>query len=238
MFKKIFIKNHILESLEEENKGNLGTDLKLKLQNGLTYQLTPAIKFTEKLEGESRKQLSGKFFTHEELSLHNYDIYMDTAIIDETTVYSFEQGFSGVLIDNNTILLEKQIEDSIKEHAELKTIMTSMKNSFVIKDYDSAKVNLLLKEFINKLGTHIKRENEFLYKNIDKNPKLKALTKTYISSLGVINTIISEYYNKWSNNIFMVNRELFWEETKDIIRILKDRIKQEETNLFITLLKK
>ena len=31
---------------------------------------------------------------------YNYDIYMDTAIIDDETVYSFEEGFAGVLLNS------------------------------------------------------------------------------------------------------------------------------------------
>ena len=239
--KKIFIKNKLLEKLEETDKGNLDSDLKLSLENGLIYQLTPAIKFIEKLEGDSTEKLIGKFFTYNELSLNNYDVYMDTAIIDDSTVYSFEEGFSGVLIENsdeeNLKLIEKQIRESIEEHKELRKIMLSLGNSFTRDVCDCYNIDVLLEHFIKKLGVHLKKENNFLYNDFKDNIKLKSLAKIYIHSMDLINTIINEYYNKWSSNISANTKDIFFEETKDIIKILNDRIRQEENNLFPRLLK-
>ncbi len=239
---KIFIKNDLLENLERSKKGNLGKDLKLKLQNGLTYQLTPAVKFKEKLVGESEDNLNGKFFTYEELSIYNYDIYMDTAIINDETVYSFEEGFSGVLLnsgqtDEKLKIIKKQIDESIKEHNELKKIINSLKIALSNEICDCYNIDILLEHFMKLLGIHLKRENDFLYNDFKDNVKLKTLTKVYLTSMDLINSLVSDYYRKWRTvDITTSNKDMFFDETKDIIKILTDRIKQEEEVLFPALL--
>jgi len=242
---KIFIKNDLLENLERSEKGVLGKDLKLKLTNGLTYQLTPAVKFKERVIGDSVKNLDGKFFTYEELSIYNYDIYMDTAIIDDSTVYSFDEGFSGILLtedkkdeyNKNIQIIKKEITHSIEEHNVLKKTISSIEKIFSNEICDCYNVDILLEVFIENLGAHLKRENNFLYNDFKNNPKLNSLTKIYITSMDLINSLVTDYYKKWkTTEITTSNKDIFFEETKDIINILKDRIKQEEEVLFPVLL--
>ncbi len=239
---KIFIKNDLLENLERSKKGNLDKNLKLKLQNGLTYQLTPAVKFKEKLVGELKDDLNGKFFTYEELAIHQYDVYMDTAIINDETVYSFEEGFSGVLLnsgqtDKKLEIIKKQIDESIKEHKELKKVMNSLSNALSNETCDCYNVDILLEHFMKLLGLHLKRENDFLYNDFKNNTKLKTLTNIYLTSMDLINSLVIDYYRKWQSvDTTTENKDTFYDETKDIIRILTDRIKQEESVLFPALL--
>ena len=254
---KIFIKNDLLENLERSKKGILGSDLKLKLENGLTYQLVPAVKFKERLAGKSHENLEGKFFTYEELSVYKYDIYMDTAIIDDETVYSFEEGFSGTLIsseipqknthensskiNNNTAkntYIKEQINKSKEEHKKLIKTVESIQNILDATICDCHNFDILLEHFMKILGIHLKRENDFLYNDFKDNKKLQSLTKIYLTSMDLINTLITDYYNKWNSaEITTDNKDIFIDETKDIIKILKDKIKQEEEVLFKALMK-
>lgn len=243
---KIFIKNKLLEELEETQKGYLDSNLKLKLKNGKAYKLSPAVKFTENLTGDSSNKLAGSFFTYEELKKYNYDIYMNTAIINESTVYLFEEGFSGILIEedigieqsknDDIIITKKQINKSIEEHKELEKIMVSIKNSLSNKTCDCYNIEILLEFFMKKLKEHIKREHYFLINHFKENIKLRAIIDMYIDSMELTNLIITEYYQKWNKINSDISSDDFINETKDVCKILNNRIKQEENSLFPMLL--
>jgi len=236
---KIFIKNELLEELEITEKGYLDSELKLKLENGLIYQLTPAIKFKNNIMNKDETSLTGVYISKEDLMSRGYDIYMDTAIIDESSVYLFEEGFSGVLVaqePEETISIAKKIKELKLEHKQLMELMLSIGNSHLEIKSGALDINFLLDKFIDKLGSHLDNENNFLYNGFKKDLKLKPMTKMYVQSMDLINTIINEYYSKWSRSTLRVLKDDFFVETKVIIKILNNRIKHEENSLFPALL--
>lgn len=126
--KNIFLNQILLEDIVKQKKGVIDSEENLKLSNGLTYKLEPALIFQEEISGQSdSKGIIGKIFTLKEITENGYDYYMDNVIIEDF-VYLVQQGFKGTLVDNQTKkepVQQKQEEQKLTDEQLLSNFILS-----------------------------------------------------------------------------------------------------------------
>ena len=95
----------------------------------------------------------------------------------------------------------------------------------------------LLQRFHDMLDSHIKHEARSIYPELlshdDKN--IKIVAKDFLSNTHELERILSKYVKRWCHNITTDNHEKFENETLEVFRLVKERIKMEEAHLFSVL---
>ena len=95
----------------------------------------------------------------------------------------------------------------------------------------------LLERFQNKLDQHLKHEARSLYPELlnhnDKNTKQTA--HDFVSNTHELERILSKHARRWCHQIKENGHEDFKNETKEVFRLVNERIQMEEKYLFPVL---
>ena len=95
----------------------------------------------------------------------------------------------------------------------------------------------LLQRFQIKLNSHLNHEARSIYPELlshdDKN--IKQIAKDFLSNTRELDRILSKYVKRWCHQINSENHEEFENETKEMFRLVNERIQMEESYLFAVL---
>ena len=120
------------------------------------------------------------------------------------------------------------IEDMINILSNLVTIPTLRTNAIFCE---------LLQRFHDLLEGHIRHEARSIYPQLlnhdDKG--IKQVAKDFLSNTHELERILSKYVKRWCHAINTDNHEKFENETLEMFRLVKERIKLEEKHLFKVL---
>ena len=92
----------------------------------------------------------------------------------------------------------------------------------------------LLERFQSKLDMHLKHEARSIYPellNHDDN-SIKQVAKSFLGNTHELERILSKYAKRWCHHINTENHKDFENETKEIFRLVNERIQMEENHLF------
>jgi hypothetical protein len=118
-----FFSQKMIDDWAGENKVQFdGKTLKVLVGNKGAYDLEPATRFLEPIEGEDKHQLVRKVLTQKHLDGLSADVYLDSALVGEVA-YKVEPGF--VVAQKNQIASpsEKREEPRKKEEETLADFM-------------------------------------------------------------------------------------------------------------------
>ena len=95
----------------------------------------------------------------------------------------------------------------------------------------------LMQRFRTQLENHLKHEARSIYPELlqHDDKTIKAVAKDFISNTHELERIMGKYVKRWCDNINSDNHKEFETETKEIFRLINERIHLEETHLFTVL---
>ncbi|MDH5601195.1 MAG: hypothetical protein OEY78_07825 [Gammaproteobacteria bacterium] len=129
------------------------------------------------------------------------------------------------------------VEELIAENNEIKELSTVLED---LISNPSMRTNSifceLLQRFQNKLGSHLKHEARSIYSDLlnDADKNKNKIASEFLSNTRELERIQSSYVKRWCNNN-NDNQQEFEKETKDMFKLVKDRIQMEESHLFSAL---
>ena len=95
----------------------------------------------------------------------------------------------------------------------------------------------LLRRFQEKLDSHLKHEARSLYADLlnhsDKNKN--NIASAFLSNTRELERIKSKYVKRWCHDSNKDNQEEFEKETKEMFKLVNERIQMEESHLFTEL---
>ncbi|MBB6622162.1 hemerythrin domain-containing protein [Clostridium gasigenes] len=129
------------------------------------------------------------------------------------------------------------IENLERQHVEIKDLFLKIKQGINSNDI---KVNLdVLVKNINtlagKLNIHMNSEDKFLYPALieSKDQQLKEIAKQYSEEMGHIHVQFNNYKNKFNTRSkILSDTDGFLKESKEIIKLLENRISKEDMYLY------
>ena len=129
------------------------------------------------------------------------------------------------------------IDNLERQHVEIKDLFLKIKKDINSNDI---KVNLdTLVRNINtlagKLNIHMSSEDKFLYPALveSKDQQLKEIAKQYSEEMGHIHVQFNNYKNKFNTKSKILNDiDEFLKESKEIIKLLENRISKEDMYLY------
>lgn len=93
-----------------------------------------------------------------------------------------------------------------------------------------------INELSGKLKIHLSHEDRYLYPNFkaSENIQLKNKANQYIEEMGNLSNIYSDFKNNYNTPTkIMKNEESLIKKSKTVMQAIKDRIKQEDTDLYM-----
>jgi len=100
---------------------------------------------------------------------------------------------------------------------------------------DSSAARQQLSRVAGKLKMHLELEDKCLYPELFKHSdaKVRDLAKQYQREMGNIFPVFEAYLGKWSSaQLIQGKPDAFIRETKEIVKVLDDRIRRENTELY------
>lgn len=99
---------------------------------------------------------------------------------------------------------------------------------------DATQMASYLSKLAGALNVHLAMEDKSLYPSLtsSSNPKAKSTAEKFIKEMGSIGATFGAYAKKWNANTIKSDPNTFITETKQIISVLGDRIKREESELY------
>lgn len=95
----------------------------------------------------------------------------------------------------------------------------------------------LLERFQNKLNEHLKHEARSIYPELlnHDDSNIKQVARSFLGNTHELERILSKYTKRWCHHINTKNHEEFENETKEVFRLVNERIQMEENHLFPVL---
>ena len=95
----------------------------------------------------------------------------------------------------------------------------------------------LLERFQNKLDEHLKHEARSVYPELlnHDDSNIKRIARSFLGNTHELERILSKYTKRWCHHINTENHEEFENETKEVFRLVNERIQMEENHLFPVL---
>jgi len=128
-----------------------------------------------------------------------------------------------------------------RQHEEIKDMISELRENIEAggnlenKAFEIAqKINLLA----GKLKIHLGTEDQYMYPYILENvsDELKKVAEDYVAEMGDICDKFSEYKSRFNTKSKIINDwDSFLSETPKILKILEERIKKEDSNLYQVL---
>lgn len=124
-----------------------------------------------------------------------------------------------------------------RQHSEIKELFSKIKQE-VISSNITSNLDTLVKNIntlSGKLNIHMSSEDKFLYPRLieSKDDQLKQIAKQYSEEMGSIHIKFNDYKNKFNTKSKIVSDvDGFLKESKEIIKLLENRISKEDTHLY------
>jgi succinate dehydrogenase flavin-adding protein (antitoxin of CptAB toxin-antitoxin module) len=95
----------------------------------------------------------------------------------------------------------------------------------------------LLERFQNKLDDHLKHEARSIYPELlnHDDANVKQIAKSFLGNTHELERLLSKYAKRWCKHVNSENHAEFENETKEIFRLVNERIQLEENHLFPVL---
>ena len=96
----------------------------------------------------------------------------------------------------------------------------------------------LVTEFAGNVKLHLVLEDDVLYPLLleHKDSEIRTLAQKYMNEHGKLKDVILEYASKWANSIeIQRNPKEFIEHTRSIFNLVKNRIYNEDNDLFVVV---
>jgi len=95
----------------------------------------------------------------------------------------------------------------------------------------------LLERFQGRLDDHLKHEARSIYPELlnHDDTNVKQIAKSFLGNTHELERILSKYSKRWCHHINTKNHEEFSNETKEVFRLVNERIQLEEDHLFPVL---
>jgi hypothetical protein len=124
-----------------------------------------------------------------------------------------------------------------QQHNELlilaKELQATLDVAALAKDGSAART--CLAKLMGKLVLHLSAEDKVLYPELEahKDPAIAALARRFSVEMKSTTTQVVAYNNRWATpSVIKADAQAFVKETKEVIRILADRIKRENQELY------
>lgn len=124
-----------------------------------------------------------------------------------------------------------------RQHKEIWEIFFSIEKVLNLKDV-AENIDALVKNIntlAGKLNIHMNSEDKFLYPELIKsdNEKLRNMAIEYSTEMGDISTKFNEFKNKFNTrNKIINNMDAFLVESKEILKVLHNRLNKEDRYLY------
>lgn len=124
-----------------------------------------------------------------------------------------------------------------RQHSEIEEVVTNIKQIIGKNniDEDAAEIAKQISMLTGKLRVHLRTEDDSMYPYLLEtgNDQVKLLAKEYADEMGNISDGFMAYKDKFNTRTKIVNDpEEFLKETKEIFRVLGDRMTKEDTHLY------
>ena len=123
--------------------------------------------------------------------------------------------------------------DQHKQILELVGQLNALLDETKLKN-DPTPAVMLLANLTGRIKVHLSVEDKVLYPTIAKSPdeKAKAIATKYMNEMGKITEVYLAYADKWKVNNIKENPKDFITETKNVFKVLGERIQKEEKELY------
>ena len=124
-----------------------------------------------------------------------------------------------------------------RQHLEIKDSVLIIKQGVNSKDINT-NIDILVREInilAGKLNIHMNSEDKFLYPTLIKSDDkdLKQIAKQYSEEMGSIHTGFNSFKSKFNTKTKILSDvDGFLKESKEIIKLLEERISKEENHLY------
>lgn len=131
----------------------------------------------------------------------------------------------------------ERLENFLRQHKDIMEEVKYLEDILNRDDYENRLGDLAIHISLlaGKLKVHLSSEDKFLYPDLLKSEsnELKKMANEYMSEMGHISDAYTNYKNKFNTKSKIEgNINLFIEQSKDIIKALKNRISKEERGLY------
>jgi hypothetical protein len=124
-----------------------------------------------------------------------------------------------------------------KQHADLVKIVKEIEDLLLPGKLpaEAAKARETLNLLSGKISVHLTMEDNYLYPALLKHhdDAVRAKAQTFIDEMGHIKKTFFDYNQKWFLQAIKKNPDGFTQETKAVFAALDDRIKRENTDLYV-----
>ena len=129
------------------------------------------------------------------------------------------------------------IDNLERQHSDIKDLVSKIKQE-VISSNIALSLDTLVKNIntlSGKLNMHMSSEDKFLYPTLieSKDQQLKQIAKQYSEEMGNIHIEFNDYKNNFNTKTKVLNNiDGFLKESKEIIKLVENRISKEDINLY------
>jgi iron-sulfur cluster repair protein YtfE (RIC family) len=129
------------------------------------------------------------------------------------------------------------IDNLERQHSEIKDLVSKIKQEVISSDI-ALNLDTLVKNInalSGKLNIHMSSEDKFLYPTLieSKDQKLKQIAKQYSEEMGNIHIEFNNYKNNFNTKTKVLSDiDGFLKESKEIIKLLENRISKEDMHLY------
>ena len=124
-----------------------------------------------------------------------------------------------------------------KQHAELAEIVKQIETALVPQKLtsDPSPVRPLLSSLIGKLSIHLAMEDNALYPRLKDhaNAEVRETATKFMTEMSGIKPVVEKYAQTWTDDAIRKNAQGFCTETRGLFTALADRIKRENTELYV-----
>ena len=130
-----------------------------------------------------------------------------------------------------------ELETLERQHSEIEEVVANIKQIIANNniDEDAAEIAKQLSMLTGKLRVHLRTEDTSMYPYLLEtgNDKIKALAKEYADEMGHISDGFMAYKDKFNTRTKILNNpQEFFSETKEIFKVLEERMAKEDMNLY------
>ena len=130
------------------------------------------------------------------------------------------------------------VEELRKENSDIKDISEIIS---ILVSHPSLHGNTvfceLLKRFQKKLDDHLMHEARSIYPELlnHDDANIKQVAKDFVSNTHELERILKKYTKRWCKDVNREDHAKFENETKELFKLIDERIQLEETHLFPVL---
>lgn len=123
-----------------------------------------------------------------------------------------------------------------RQHAEMLNLVNEIVDELNEKNLkmDSLPVIKLFGSLMGKLKIHLSLEDDMLYPDLLKstNPQVRSKADQFKKEMGSIGKTVESFAKKWQPDTIKSNPAVFINETKDLFKVLGNRIDRENNDLY------